>query len=100
MSTCKFVGLVDLSAETSQQLKITLKSVLALSIAQVIYAWIIDRRELHEDFNINKRVPFYLTQLTKDWKADKEVIGAGPSQTVVDKWYHEFGSDYEKVAGK
>ena len=37
--------------------------------------------------------------VTKDWKAEKEVIGAGMSQKVVDRWGVEFGHDYEKVAG-
>lgn len=41
----------------------------------------------------------FMNFITKDWKADKETIGAGPSQKVVDRWYHEFGPDYEKVAG-
>ena len=40
----------------------------------------------------------FMDFVTKDWKADKEVIGAGMSQKVVDRWYNEFGHDYEKVA--
>lgn len=41
----------------------------------------------------------FMNFITKDWKADKDVIGAGSSQKVVDRWYNEFGPDYEKVAG-
>lgn len=37
--------------------------------------------------------------ITKDRKASKEVIGAGPRQKVKDRWSHEFGPHYEKVAG-
>ncbi|KAK5160252.1 hypothetical protein LTR04_004688 [Oleoguttula sp. CCFEE 6159] len=29
---------------------------------------------------------------------DKEIIGAGSSQKLVDRWYGEFGPDYEKAA--
>ena len=41
----------------------------------------------------------FMDFITQDWKADKDIIGAGPSQKVVDRWYNEFGPDYEKVAG-
>lgn len=41
----------------------------------------------------------FMDIITKGWMADKEVIGAGTSQKVVDRWYNEFGSDYEKAAG-
>lgn len=36
--------------------------------------------------------------LTKGLKEDVEVIGAGSSVQVVDRWYNEFGRDYEKAA--
>ncbi|KAG8529758.1 uncharacterized protein KY384_005239 [Bacidia gigantensis] len=39
----------------------------------------------------------YMSFTTKDWIAGKEVIGAGMSQGVVDKWYDLFGEDYEKA---
>ena len=41
----------------------------------------------------------FMNFIIKDWEADKEVIGAGSSQKVVDRWYNEFGPDYEKAAG-
>lgn len=41
----------------------------------------------------------FMTEVTKAWEEDKEVIGAGMGQKVVDRWYGEFGGDYEKVAG-
>ena len=41
----------------------------------------------------------FMKYAVKDWKADKEVIGAGMSEAVVDRWYKEFGPDYEKIAG-
>ncbi|KAK5241131.1 hypothetical protein LTR16_009731 [Cryomyces antarcticus] len=37
-------------------------------------------------------------ELVKGWKEDKEIIGAGSSQKLVDRWYGEFGPDYEKAA--
>ncbi|MCJ1252834.1 hypothetical protein MMC24_000640 [Lignoscripta atroalba] len=41
----------------------------------------------------------FMEDVTKGWREDKEVIGAGPSIQVIDRWYNEFGGDYEKVAG-
>lgn len=41
----------------------------------------------------------FMDSVTKDWMADKEVSGAGMSREVVDWWYKEFGSDYEKASG-
>ena len=41
----------------------------------------------------------FMNSIITDWTADKVVIGAGSSQKVVDRWYNEFGPDYEKVAG-
>lgn len=41
----------------------------------------------------------FMDEVTKGWKADREVVGAGMSQKVVDRWYREFGPDYQKVAG-
>ena len=41
----------------------------------------------------------FMDDVIKAWKADKDMIGAGPSQKVVDRWYGEFGADYEKAAG-
>ena len=39
----------------------------------------------------------FMDYITDEWKAGNEVIGAGISQAVVDRWYKEFGSDYEKA---
>ena len=41
----------------------------------------------------------FMADVTRDWEAGKEVIGAGMGQKIVDRWYQEFGPDYEKVAG-
>ena len=41
----------------------------------------------------------FMEFVTRDWKEGKETIGAGLSQKVVDRWYKEFGPDYEKVDG-
>jgi len=42
----------------------------------------------------------FMEDVVESWNADKDVIGAGPSQKVVERWYGEFGGDYEKAAGK
>ena len=41
----------------------------------------------------------FMDDLVKGWKEDRDCIGAGPSEKVVERWYKEFGPDYEKVAG-
>lgn len=41
----------------------------------------------------------FMKDVTKGWGEDREVLGAGMGQKVVDRWYGEFGGDYEKVAG-
>ncbi|KAI4131108.1 MAG: hypothetical protein LQ347_003120 [Umbilicaria vellea] len=41
----------------------------------------------------------FMEDITTAWKNGEEVIGAGSSITVVDRWYKEFGPDYEKTAG-
>lgn len=41
----------------------------------------------------------FMDDVIKGWEEGKDVIGAGPSLKVVDRWYKEFGPDYEKVAG-
>lgn len=39
----------------------------------------------------------FMADVVKAWKEDKDTIGAGPSQAIVDRWYGEFGGDYEKA---
>ena len=41
----------------------------------------------------------FMADVTSDWEAGKEVIGAGMGRMLIDRWYGEFGPDYEKVAG-
>ena len=41
----------------------------------------------------------FMQDLVKGWEEDREVIGAGIGQKLVERWYGEFGGDYEKVAG-
>ena len=40
----------------------------------------------------------FMEELVRGWEADEEIIGAGMSQRVVERWYGEFGPDYEKAA--
>ncbi|MCJ1275926.1 hypothetical protein MMC21_003731 [Puttea exsequens] len=42
----------------------------------------------------------FMDFVAKDWVAGKETISAGMGQKLVDRWYAEFGGDYEKAAGK
>lgn len=42
----------------------------------------------------------FMEEIVRGWKAEKDCIGAGMAQKVVDRWYGEFAEDYEKVAGK
>lgn len=35
-----------------------------------------------------------MEDVIKGWNEDKDTIGAGPSQKVVDRWFAEFGQDY------
>lgn len=41
-----------------------------------------------------------MEELVQGWKEDRECIGAGMAEDVVQRWHREFGPDYEKVAGK
>lgn len=41
----------------------------------------------------------FMDDLIKGWKEDRDCIGAGPSEKVVERWYNEFGPDYQKAAG-
>jgi len=34
----------------------------------------------------------------KGWEEDRETIGAGMSEGVVERWFGEFGDNYEKAA--
>ncbi|MCJ1224924.1 hypothetical protein MMC12_001571 [Toensbergia leucococca] len=41
----------------------------------------------------------FMDDLIKGWKEDKEVIGAGSSIKLVERWYNDFGVEYEKATG-
>lgn len=41
----------------------------------------------------------FMQELIRGWEADEDVIGAGMSQKIVQRWYGEFGPDYAKAAG-
>ncbi|KAL8830961.1 MAG: hypothetical protein Q9191_001141 [Dirinaria sp. TL-2023a] len=41
----------------------------------------------------------FMQELIRGWEADEDVIGAGMSQKILQRWYGEFGPDYAKVAG-
>ncbi|KAK5138171.1 hypothetical protein LTR08_004866 [Meristemomyces frigidus] len=66
-----------------------------------------DLHRERKDPNDNKKdknpaalsVQEFMDDVIEAWKADKDIIGAGPSQSVIDRWYGEFGADYEKAAG-
>ncbi|KAK5119555.1 hypothetical protein LTR85_007383 [Meristemomyces frigidus] len=67
-----------------------------------------DLHRERKDPNDNKKdknpsalsVEEFMNEIIEAWKADKDIIGAGPSQKIVDRWYGEFGADYDKAAGK
>jgi short-subunit dehydrogenase involved in D-alanine esterification of teichoic acids len=40
----------------------------------------------------------FMEYVRRGFEADKDTIGAGTSVEVVERWYKEFGSDYEKAA--
>ncbi|KAK3672087.1 hypothetical protein LTR78_008057 [Recurvomyces mirabilis] len=42
----------------------------------------------------------FMDEIIEQWKADVDVMGAGPSKQVVDKWYESFGEKYDQAAGK
>lgn len=41
----------------------------------------------------------FMEEVAKNWRAGKDVIGAGMSAKVIDRWYNEFGQDYMNAAG-
>ena len=41
----------------------------------------------------------FMEAVSRDWMAGEETIGAGMSKGVVERWYKEFGPEYEKAAG-
>lgn len=44
-------------------------------------------------------VEHFMEDVVDSWKKGDETIGAGPSKKVVERWFGEFGKDYEKAAG-
>ncbi|THX89418.1 short-chain dehydrogenase [Aureobasidium pullulans] len=42
----------------------------------------------------------FMEEVKKGWQEDRDTIGAGMSQKVVDRWYGEFGQEYAKAEGK
>lgn len=42
----------------------------------------------------------FMEFVKKGFEEGKETIGAGSSVAIVDRWYKEFGGDYEKAASK
>ncbi|KAK4552302.1 hypothetical protein LTR86_010473 [Recurvomyces mirabilis] len=42
----------------------------------------------------------FMDEIIEQWKADVDVMGAGPSKQVVTQWYESFGEKYEQAAGK
>ncbi|GAB7340050.1 hypothetical protein MBLNU457_6546t1 [Dothideomycetes sp. NU457] len=41
----------------------------------------------------------FMDDLVKGWKDGKDTIGAGMSEKIVERWFNEFGPDYNKAAG-
>jgi len=42
----------------------------------------------------------FMADLTQGWEEGREAIGAGMAKGFVERWYKEFGGDYEKVDKK
>jgi len=42
----------------------------------------------------------FMKEVAQSLESNKDYTGAGPSQKVLDRWYGEFGTDYDKAAGK
>lgn len=42
----------------------------------------------------------FMTDVVKQWKENKDMIGAGMSNKVTERWYKEFGPDYDQAANK
>jgi hypothetical protein len=40
----------------------------------------------------------FMEFVRKGFEGDKEMIGAGTSEKVVEKWYEAFGESYEKAS--
>lgn len=40
----------------------------------------------------------FMADVTKGWESEKDLIGAGPSQKIVERWNAEFLGDYQKAA--
>ncbi|KAL1301984.1 hypothetical protein AAFC00_002438 [Neodothiora populina] len=64
-----------------------------------------DLHREREDPDDNKKegsgaitVDEFMKDVIRQWKEDKDTIGAGPSLKVIERWYSEFGGDYEKAA--
>ncbi len=63
-----------------------------VEIAPLTVATDLDRERVNLDDNKEGKDPSALTveefmaEVTKDWEADGEVIGAGPRREVVDRW--------------
>lgn len=41
----------------------------------------------------------FMEEIIQGWKADKDVVSAGPGQKLVARWHNEFASDYSKTGG-
>lgn len=41
----------------------------------------------------------FVDEVKGHWEEGREVIGAGMSKRVVERWYEAFGEDYTKASG-
>ena len=41
----------------------------------------------------------FMDDVIKACKEGKDTIGAGPSEKIIERWFNEFGPDYNKAAG-
>ncbi|KAJ9620498.1 hypothetical protein H2203_007704 [Taxawa tesnikishii (nom. ined.)] len=58
-----------------------------------------DPNDNKKDKNPNAlTVQEFMNDLIKGWKEDRDAIGAGMSQRIVERWYGEFGPDYSKAS--
>lgn len=41
-----------------------------------------------------------MEEVIQQWKDNKDYISAGPGVKIVERWYNEFGPDYNAAADK
>ncbi|EON66100.1 hypothetical protein W97_05343 [Coniosporium apollinis CBS 100218] len=81
------------------------KSVAVVEIAPPMVATNLHRERTDPDDKKKEKNPNalsvdeFMESVIRESKEGKDVIGAGMSEKVVERWYNEFGGDYEKAVG-